>query len=176
MIVLFKNWPITLFVFYWCMISPMVFACEATLQLGVAPGFVERGVLGSKNTYAQRVYSGDNMSYSALIFPPKTAFDKKSLIQQTAKSMISTVSVVNKGPNPQIQILNIDVLPNLDTRLAFLSYITYEVEGFINVEASASIRTESCWSILRFSALKKQTKDEALNHFANLIRATQLVK
>ena len=171
-----RHWPAALLVFYWCLMSPMVFACEAVLQLSGAPGFIERGVLGSKNTYVQRVYSGDNMSYSALIFPPKTAFDKKSLIQQTAKSMISTVSAVNKGPNPQIQILNSGVLPNLDTRLAFLSYITYEAEGFINVEASASIRTESCWSILRFSALKKQTKDEALNHFANLIRATQLLK
>ena len=116
------------------------------------------------------------MSYSALIFAPKTAFNKKSLIQQTAKSMISTVSAVNKGPNPQIQVLNSGVLPNLDTRLAFLSYIAYEAEGSINVEASATIRTESCWSVLRFSALKKQTKDEALDYFANLIRATQLVK
>ena len=173
---IYRHWPTALLVFYWCLMSPMVFACEAILQLSVAPGFVERGVLGSKNTYVQRVYSGDNMSYSALIFSPKTAFNKKSLIQQTAKSMISTVSAVNKGPNPQIQILNIDVLPNLDTRLAFLSYIIYEAEGFINVEASASIRTESCWSVLRFSALKQQTKDEALNHFANLIRSTQLVK
>ena len=171
-----RHWPAALLVFYWCLMSPMVFACEAVLQLSVAPGFIERGVLGSKNTYVQRVYSGDNMSYSALIFPPKTAFDKKSLIQQTAKSMISTVSAVNKGPNPQIQILNSGVLPNLDTRLAFLSYITYEAEGSINVEASASIRTESCWSVLRFSALKKQTKDEALNHFADLIRATRLLK
>ena len=171
-----RHWPTALLVFYWCLMSPMVFACEAILQLSAAPGFVERGVLGSKNTYVQRVYSGENMSYSTLIFAPKTAFNKKSLIQQTAKSMISTVSAVNKGPNPQIQILNIDVLPNLDTRLAFLNYISYDAEGFINVEASASIRTESCWSVLRFSALEKQTKDEALNHFANLIRATKLLK
>ena len=171
-----RHWPTALLVFYWCLMSPMVFACEAILQLSVAPGFIERGVLGSKNTYVQRVYSGDKMSYSATIFAPETAFNKKRLIQQTAKSMISTVSAVNKGPNPQIQILNSDVLPNLDTRLAFLNYISYDAEGFINVEASASIRTESCWSVLRFSALKKQSKDEALNHFANLIRATQLVK
>jgi hypothetical protein len=171
-----RHWPTALLVFYWCLMSPMVFACEAILQLSSAPGFVERGVLGSKNTYVQRVYSGDKMSYSAIIFAPKTAFNKKSLVQQTAKSMISTVSAVNKGPNPQIQILNSDVLPNLDTRLAFLSYITYEAEGSINVEASASIRTGSCWSVLRFSALKKQTKDEALNQFATLIRATSLVQ
>ena len=173
---IFRHWPAALLVFYWCLMSPVVFACEAVLQANDVSGFIERGVLGTEDTYVQRVYSGDNMSYSALIFAPKTAFNKKSLIQQTAKSMISTVSAVNKGPNPQIQILNSDVLPNLDTRLAFLSYITYETEGSINVEASASIRTESCWSVLRFSALKKQTKDEALNYFANLIRATQLVK
>ena len=171
-----KNWPAALLVFYWCLMSPVVFACEAFLQANVVSGFIERGVLGTEDTYVQRVYSGDNMSYSALIFAPKTAFNKKSLIQQTAKSMISTVSAVNKGPNPQIQILNSDVLPNLDTRLAFLNYISYDAEGFINVEASASIRTESCWSVLRFSALEKQTKDEALNHFANLIRATKLLK
>ena len=171
-----RHWPTALLVFYWCLMSPMVFACEAVLQLSAAPGFVERGVLGSKNTYVQRVYSGAKMSYSAIVFARKTAFNKKSLIQQTAKSMISTVLAVNKGPNPQIQILNSDVLPNLDTRLAFLNYISYDAEGVINVEASASIRTGSCWSVLRFSALEKQTKDEALNHFANLIRATKLLK
>ena len=171
-----RHWPAALLVFYWCLMSPVVFACEAFLQANVVSGFIERGVLGTEDTYVQRVYSGDNMSYSALIFPPKTVFDKKSLIQQTAKSMISTVSVVNKGSNPQIQVLNSDVLPNLDTRLAFLSYITYEAEGSINVEASASIRTDSCWSVLRFSALNKHTKDEALNQFATLIRATNLVQ
>ena len=171
-----RHWPTALLVFYWCLMSPMVFACEAILQLSVAPGFVERGVLGSKNTYVQRVYSGDNMSYSTLIFSSKTAFNKKSLIQQTAKSMLSTVTTTNKSSSSQVKILDEGLLPKLDSRLSFLSYIAYEKDGSINVEASASIRTKLCWSVLRFSALNKHTKDEALNQFATLIRATNLVQ
>ena len=171
-----RHWPTALLVFYWCLMSPMVFACEAILQLSVAPGFVERGVLGSKNTYVQRVYSGEEMSYSALIFAPKTAFNKKSLIQQTAKSMLSTVTTTNKSSSSQVKILNEGLLPKLDSRLSFLNYIAYEKDGLINVEASASIRTKLCWSVLRFSALNKHTKDEALNQFATLIRATNLVQ
>jgi hypothetical protein len=171
-----RHWPTALLVFYWCLMSPMVFACEAVLQLSAAPGFVERGVLGSKNTYVQRVYSGDKMSYSALIFAPKTAFNKKSLIQQTAKSMLSTLTTTNKSSSSQVKILNEGLLPKLDSRLSFLSYIVYEKDGLINVEASASIRTKLCWSVLRFSALNKHTKDEALNQFATLIRATNLVQ
>ena len=171
-----RHWPTALLVFYWCLMSPMVFACEAILQLSVAPGFIERGVLGSKNTYVQRVYSGDNMSYSTLIFSSKTAFNKKSLIQQTAKSMLSTVTTTNKSSSSQVKILDEGLLPKLDSRLSFLSYIAYEKDGSINVEASASIRTKLCWSVLRFSALNKHTKDEALNQFATLIRATNLVQ
>ena len=171
-----RHWPTALLVFYWCLMSPMVFACEAILQLSVAPGFIERGVLGSKNTYVQRVYSGDNMSYSTLIFSSKTAFNKKSLIQQTAKSMLSTLTTTNKSSSSQVKILNEGLLPKLDSRLSFLSYIVYEKDGLINVEASASIRTKLCWSVLRFSALNKHTKDEALNQFATLIRATNLVQ
>ena len=171
-----RHWPTALLVFYWCLMSPMVFACEAILQLSSAPGFVERGVLGSKNTYMQRVYSGDKMSYSAIIFAPKTAFNKKSLIQQTAKSMLSTLTTTNKSSSSQVKILNEGLLPKLDSRLSFLSYIVYEKDGLINVEASASIRTKLCWSVLRFSALNKHTKDEALNQFATLIRATNLVQ
>ena len=171
-----RHWPTALLVFYWCLMSPMVFACEAILQLSAAPGFVERGVLGSKNTYVQRVYSGDNMSYSTLIFSSKTAFNKKSLIQQTAKSMLSTVTTTNKSSSSQVKILNEGLLPKLDSRLSFLSYIVYEKDDSINVEASASIRTKVCWSVLRFSALNKHTKDEALNQFATLIRATNLVQ
>ena len=173
---IFRHWLTALFVFYWCLMSPMAFACEANLQLSVISGFIERGTLGSRDTYSQKVYSGDNMSYSTLVFSPGTTFDKKSLIQQTAKSMISTVSAISKASNWKVKILNKELLPQLDARLAFLSYITHGTEGQINVEASASIRTKSCWSVLRFSAIKKQTRDEALNHFAKLIRATQLVK
>jgi hypothetical protein len=110
------------------------------------------------------------------MFAPEVLFNKKGLLQQTAESMISTVSAAHKTSNPQVKVLNKSRLPQLDRRLAFLSYIIHETEGSVNVEASASIRAGSCWSVLRFSALKKQNKDEALNHFANLIRATQLVK
>ena len=172
---IFRHWPTALLVFYWCLVCPMVFACEAVLRLNDAPGFVKRGVLGSTDTYVQRVYSGYQMSYSTLIFSPETPFNTKNLIQQTAKSMVKTVSAANKAREPQVQILNKALLPKLDGRLAFLSYINYETEGSINVEASASIRTETCWSVLRFSGIKKKTKEEALNHFANLIRATALI-
>ena len=174
MMTLLRHWPAALLVFYWCLMSPMVFACDSTLKLGAVQGFVARGVLGSEETYVQKVYSGDQMSYSMIIFPPGTAFDKKGLIRQTAKSMISIASAANKGSDPQVKILNKSKLPELDSRLAFLSYITHGISGAINVEAAASIRVKSCWSVLRFSALKKQTRDEALNHFAALIRATQL--
>ncbi len=170
-----RNWLAALLVFYWCLMSPMVLACETILQMNAVPGFVERGVLGSEDTYVQKVYSGDDMSYSTLIFPSETAFNRKSLIQQTAKSMISTLSATNKSSGSQVQILNEGLLPKLDNRLSFLTYITDEKDGSINVEASASIRTRLCWSLLRFSALNKRTKDEALNQFATLIRSTHLV-
>ena len=171
-----RNWPAALLVFYWCLMSPLVFACEAILQKDVVQGFVERGLLGSEDTYVQRVYSGDDVSYSTLMFPSTTPFNRKSVIQQTAKSMMSTVSAADKFSSPQVQILNKSLLPKIDDRLVFLSYVTHGSKGSINVEASASIKTGSCWSILRFSALNKQAKEEALNQFASLIRATSLIK
>lgn len=173
---IFRHWPTALIVFYWCLMSPMAFACEAVLKLSGVPDFVQRGVLGSKDTYSQRVYSGEHMSYSTIVFSPEKKFNKKILVQETARSMISTVVSVNKVSDPQVKILNESLLPQLDSRLVFLSYIIHGTEGSKNVEASASIRTGSCWSVLRFSALKQQTKDTALNHFANLIRATRLIK
>ena len=87
---IFRNWLAALLVFYWCLMSPLVFACEAILQMNVVQGFVERGLLGSEDTYVQRVYSGDDVSYSTLMFSSTTPFNRKSVIQQTAKSMIST--------------------------------------------------------------------------------------
>ena len=173
---IFRHWPAALLVFYWCLMSPMAFACDAVLQLSVVPDFVQRGVLGSKDTYSQKVYSGDHMSYSTVVFSPEKAFNKKSLMQQTARSMISTVSSAITASGPQVKILNKSLLPKLDDRLVFLSYLTHGSEGSINVEASASIKTDLCWSVLRFSALKKQAKEEALNQFATLIRATRLIK
>ena len=173
---IFRHWPAALLVFYWCLMSPMAFACDAVLQLSVVPDFVQRGVLGSKDTYSQRVYSGDHMSYSTVVFSPEKAFNKKSLMQQTARSMISTVSSAITASGPQVKILNKSLLPKLDDRLVFLSYLTHGSEGSINVEASASIKTDLCWSVLRFSALNKKAKEEALNQFATLIRATRLIK
>ena len=173
---IFRHWPAALLVFYWCLMSPMAFACDAVLQLSVVPDFVQRGVLGSKDTYSQKVYSGDHMSYSTVVFSPEKAFNKKSLMQQTARSMISTVSSAITASGPQVKILSKSLLPKLDDRLVFLSYLTHGSEGSINVEASASIKTDLCWSVLRFSALNKQAKEEALNQFATLIRATRLIK
>jgi len=173
---IFRHWLTALIVFYWCLISPIAFACEAFLKYTEVPGFVDRGALGSKESYVQRVYSGNQMSYSTIIFSPEKNFDKTSLVKQTAKSIVRTVSAATKISNLKVKILNTALLPQIDERLAFLSYLDYSAEGSINVEASAAIRTDKCWSILRFSALKKQTKDESLNYFANLIRATQLIK
>ena len=102
--------------------------------------------------------------------PPRSTRKESSAASDVYKRQ------AHKTSNPQVKVLNQSRLPQLDGRLAFLSYIVHETEGSVNVEASASIRAGSCWSVLRFSALKKQSKDEALNHFANLIRATQLVK
>ena len=73
-----RNWPAALLVFYWCLMSPLVFACEAILQKDVVQGFVERGLLGSEDTYVQRVYSGDDVSYSTLMFSSTTPFNRKS--------------------------------------------------------------------------------------------------
>ena len=38
-----RHWPAALLVFYWCLMSPLVFACEATLHMNSVQGFVERG-------------------------------------------------------------------------------------------------------------------------------------
>mgnify|MGYP001286104715 CR=1 FL=1 len=173
---IFRHWLAALLVFYWCLMSPVAFACEAMLKYTAVPGFVDRGVLGSKDTYTQRVYSGDQMSYSTVTFSPDTRFNKTSIIEQTARSIIKTVSASSKTSDIQVKNLNKVLLPQIDDRLAFLSYVDYAAEGSITVEASSAIRTDTCWSVLRFSALKKQTKEDALNFFANLIRATQFIE
>ena len=56
--------------------------------------------------------------------------------------MMSTVSAADKFSSPQVQILNKSLLPKIDDRLVFLSYVTYGSKGSINVEASASIKTD----------------------------------
>lgn len=174
MIPLFKNWPITLFVFYWCMIAPMVFACEAALNLDAAPGFIERGALGSKDTYVQKIYSGEKLSFSTIVFPSHVTFNKEKALQDTAKSMVTTVLANTKNFKPDVKVLRDDLLPKIDTRLAFLSFIKYGATGSINVEASSVVKHKDCWAVLRFTALSKDTRDAALNQFANLIRATRV--
>ena len=174
MIALFKNWPITLLVFYWCMISPMVFACEAVLNLDAAPGFIERGTLGSKDTYVQKVYSGEKLSYSTIVFPSHVTFNKKKALQDTAKSMATKVLSNTKDFKPDVKVLNDNLLPKIDARLAFLNFTTYGTTGSVNVEASSVVMHKDCWAVLRFTALSKDTRDVALNQFANLIRATRV--
>ena len=174
MIALFKNWPITLLVFYWCMISPMVFACEAVLNLDAAPGFIERGTLGSKDTYVQKVYSGEKLSYSTIVFPSHVTFNKKKALQDTAKSMATKVLSNTKIFKPDVKVLRDDLLPKIDARLAFLNFISYGTAASVNVEASSVVMHKDCWAILRFTALSKDTRDAALNQFANLIRATRV--
>ena len=171
---LLKHWPAALYVFYLCLMAPAVLACDAILDLKSSPGLVERGMLGDPNEYVQRVYSGAAVSFSTLVFPSQEMPNKKKLLRDTVQNMVSTVASRNKNSKPQAQVLNEELLPQLDTRLAFLTYIQYGREGSMNVEAAGLIKNESCWSIVRFTALKKQTRDEGLNQFANLIRSTIL--
>ena len=83
-------------------------------------------------------------------------------------------TVLNRTNNfsPDIKLLNESFLPQIDPRLAFLSYIQYGVTGSVNIEASGVVKTDKCWAVLRFTALAKETKEEALNRFADLIRST----
>ena len=174
MIALLKNWPIALLVFYWCLISPMVFACEAVLNLDAAPGFIERGALGSKDTYVQKVYSGQKLSFSTIVFPSHVTFNKKKVLQNTAKSMATKVISSTKNFKPDVKVLRDDLLPRIDARLAFLTFIKYGARGLVNVEASSVVKQKDCWAVLRFTALSKDTRDAALNQFADLIRATRV--
>ena len=174
MIALLKNWPIALLVFYWCLISPMVFACEAVLDLAAAPGFIERGALGSKDTYVQRVYSGEKMSYSIIVFPSHVTFNRKKALQNTSKNMATKVLSNTKNVKPDVKVLRDDLLPKIDARLAFLNFIKYGATGSVNVEASSVVKQKDCWAVLRFTALSKDTRDAALNQFADLIRATRV--
>ena len=171
---IFRYWPTALYVFYLCLMAPAVLACEAVLNLNSAPNFVDRGMLGGSTEYFQRVYSGDDMSFSTIVFPSQALPDTKKLLQDTAKSMVSSVSKRVKKSKPTVQVLNQDLLPKLDKRLAFLSYIKYGTDGAVNVEAAGLIQNKNCWSILRFTALEKETRDVALNQFASLIRSTNV--
>ena len=171
---LFKHWPAALYVFYLCLMAPAVLACDAILDLKSSPGLVERGILGDPSEYVQRVYSGDMMSFSTIVFASKGPPNKKQLLTETVKSMVSTVLARTENFKPQAQVLNQELLPQLDKRLAFLTYIEYGVEGAVNVEAAGLVQSDKCWSILRFTALEKVNRDQALNQFSYLIRSTKV--
>ena len=166
------HWPAALFVFYLCLIAPAAFSCEAHLDLINQPTFELKGKLGEPVEYTQVVYAGDQMSFSTIIFPPKVIFSKKKVLQSTAREMMKTVLNRTNNFSPDIKLLNESFLPQIDPRLAFLSYIQYGVTGSVNIEASGVVKTDKCWAVLRFTALAKETKEEALNRFADLIRST----
>jgi len=174
MIALIRNWPIALLVLYWCLMAPAVFACDAAVNLTKIAGFVSKGTLGKDGDYIQRVYSGNNMSFSTVVFPPKAIFNKEKSLQSTAKMMASAVRARTQNFEPNIKILNQNLLSGLDTRLEFLIYAQYGSVQAVNIEAASVIKNENCWAILRFTALSKEKKELALNQFAALIRATEL--
>jgi hypothetical protein len=51
--------------------------------------------------------------------------------------------------------LNVELLPKLDNRLQFLTYMEYGKKGSINIAAAGLVQNKDCWSVLRFTALKK---------------------
>ena len=114
------------------------------------------------------------MSYSTIVFPSHVNFNRKKALQNTAKSMATKVLSNTKNFKPDVKVLRDDLLPKIDTRLAFLNFIKYGATGSVNVEASSVVKHKDCWAILRFTALSKDTRDAALNQFANLIRATRV--
>ena len=174
MIIKIRKWILSLLAIGFFAYPFNAFACEAALTMSKISNFASRGVLGSESTYIQRVYSGENMSFSTVVLPEGNIFNKASTIKNTAKSMISTVVARTKNFRPEVKLLNDDLLPRVDSRLAFLSYVEYGDVGQINLEASSVIQIGNCWAILRFTALAKASKDEALNQFASLIRATKI--
>ena len=169
-----KRWPVVLFVFYWCMVIPTVFACEAHLNLVNVSGFSYKGKLGKTTDYSHRIYSGKKMSFSTVVFPKNVEFIKKKTFQKTAQSMVTTVLNRTKDFKPKVKVLNESVLTQLDPRLVFLSYVEYGSQISVNVEAAGVVKNNECWAILRFTALAKNTKEEALNQFAALIRSTKM--
>lgn len=159
-----------------CMItvSSVVLACDATLDLKRVDGFVQRGTLGDPQKYIQKVYSGDDMSFSTVVLAPVPDFNRDKLLLQSSRSMSSTVASRTGVKNPQVQVLHDHLLPAIDARLAFLSYVKYGSEQSVNIEASGAIQSGSCWALVRFTGLKRSTKEESLNVFAALIQNTIL--
>lgn len=176
MIMPVKYWRAALFTIYIIVIAPAAFACDAQLNLLKSQNFVNRATLGSPDKYTQRVYSGHEMSYSVIRFPSEISFDEQKARRDTARSMASTVSSKTKIARPIVKALKEAFLSRIDQRLVFLNYIDYENAGKINLEASAAIQNASCWAILRFTAVSKNNKEEALNVFASLVKNTELVQ
>jgi hypothetical protein len=54
--------------------------------------------------------------------------------------------------------LNVELLPKLDNGLQFLTYMEYGKKGSINIAAAGLVQNKDCWSVLRFTALKKQAE------------------
>jgi hypothetical protein len=171
---LLARGPLVFLTVLFFLITSNVFACDAALNLDKADGFVARGTLGSPDKYVQRVYSSRGMSFSTIVLKPVPKFDKKKLLFESAKSMSATASKRSGGKKPQIQLLNQELLPLIDRRLAFLSYTKYGTDQSVNVEASGAIQAGNCWAMVRFTGLGKRTKEEALNTFAALIQNTKL--
>ncbi|MDB2530883.1 hypothetical protein N9Y07_00045 [Alphaproteobacteria bacterium] len=155
-------------------LSTGVFACEAMLSLREPNGFVYRGVVGEALKYTQHVYSGREMSFSILVPPLKPNFYKDEVVFRTSKNMLSTVTARAKAESPEVKVLNDGLLSRVDERLEFLSYIEYGWPGAVNIEASSVIKKQDCWAILRFTGLGKESRDEAMDIFAALIRNTNL--
>jgi hypothetical protein len=151
------------------------FACEATLNLHKLNGFVYRGAVGEQTEYTQHVYSGEGMSFSTVVFASKPNFEKNKVLHSTSQNMHSTVVARTKSASPRVQVLNDNLLSIVDERLAFLSYIKYGKLGTVNIEASSVIKARDCWAILRFTALGKGSRDEAMDIFASLIQNTHIV-
>ena len=80
------------------------------------------------------------MSFSTIIFPTKVLSKKKF----SKAYKISTVQNGNKNFTPDIKLLNESLLPQIDPRLTFLSYVQYGVTGSVNIEASGVVKTDKC--------------------------------
>jgi hypothetical protein len=166
--------PLFFFYFYMILVSSVGLACEATLDIKGTKGFIQRGTLGGPQKYIQKVYSGDNMSFSTVVLAPLPDFNSDKLLLQSSRSMSATVARRTGAKSPQIQVLHNHLLASIDRRLAFLSYVKYGTQQSVNIEASGAILAGSCWALVRFTGLKKSTKEEALNVFAALIQNTKL--
>lgn len=152
--------------------SYSAFACEVSLSNPVRLGFVERGALGAPSDYLQRVYSSQLASFSTLVFLPVRPLIKEQVMKSSARMMLSVAQARSGEGPPQVNALDSKVLPQIDRRLVFLTYLIYERNQKINLEAAAALKSGACWAILRFTGLSISSRDASLNVFANLIHST----